>query len=141
MNKRYNFPNYFFLFFLVISFLIRYGKSIGEIICEEIECKSILIQGNIIFIKDKEDDKKIYLYNDSNNNKTIEKGSYSSLDIKVGKGIKKINEDDFMIYGFKKNNKSFCFQRFSINRNIDIFSNGTSNSTEVLDKNFEETSL
>ena len=105
MNKSFNFQNYFFLFFLVIFLITEYGKSICEILGQNIECKSILIQGNIIFIKDDIDDNKIYLYNDSSNSKIIEKGDYNSLGIEAYKGIKKINEKEFIIYGFKNNNQ------------------------------------
>ena len=92
------------LYYLIILLSIKNAKS-DEVICQG--CKAILIKEAIIFINPAVSDLNIYCYNTSNNSNCTRKNTYQSLSIE--KGILKINENAFIIYGFNRINYRLYF--------------------------------
>ena len=126
MKKLIYYSKYFnVLYYLIIFLTIKYVES-DEVICQE--CKTILIKEAIIYINPATSDLNIYCYNTSNNSNCTKQNRYQSLSIE--KGILKINDNDFIIYGFNRINYIlyFYYERFHFddsngiqNRNGDNF--------------------
>ena len=106
--------SYFFLQFFIV--LLSFVNVISDdIICENTECKSLLIREKIIiFIKNNQNDHKIYYYNETspNQEKSSELNEQYSDNIQTYKNILKIDESEFIIYGFR-DGRHFYIQIFN----------------------------
>ena len=87
----------FYLFSMIIFILtLKFVKS-DISLCERDECKSILMDNKIIFIKT--NDNKFYYY-DFNNNRVDELSILYNSSITNNKNILKLNDDEFVIFGY-----------------------------------------
>ena len=99
-----------FLYYLIIFFSIKLVES-DEEICQY--CKTILINEKIIYINSDLNDLNIYCYNTFNNSNCTKQNKYQYLSLE--KGILKINDNDFIIYGFNRTTNYilyFYYERF-----------------------------
>ena len=128
MNIFYKNLNYCFNLFFILFLLFEntISDTPSNLFCENEECKSILFEGTIIFIKNSESEPYIYSYDERAENKSIYQIDYDPL-IQNNKGILKLNENEFLIHGLNNNQVYFYCQKFfisKINGNINIFKNG-----------------
>ena len=111
-----------FLNYLLLFIVLKYIKS--EDLCKEDNCKSILMKGKIIFIKNKYNDISINYYDFDKMNISLLR-NYSSINIKEFKNILKLNDTDFIVFGvnYESNNYIFYYDIYSIietNGKLDI---------------------
>ena len=129
----------YLLSILITFLLIKCVITDDEVeICNNVECKSILMKGKIFFIKTDENDKTINYY-DFGNNRVNSFSIYYTDNIKYHKNILKLNETYFIIVGFNRQNTNlpytFNYEIYSINNAGNDISLVKSNNNNInLDK-------
>ena len=139
--KLNNFINYnFFVLYLVILSLKHVNL---EELCKADTCKSILMKGKIIFIKDSENDITINYYDFDKKNSSLLQ-DYSTRNIKRFKNIIKISDKEFVIFGVNRESGVYIFYYdiYAINENSGNFrishqSSGQRNFNLVVISQFE----
>ena len=115
---QYDLKNFYFFVIILIKISTINPLDSDALLLRNVECKSILMDGKIIFINvDDRTDNNIYYYNyDSTPNSGSFGINYSS-NIYNHKNILKLNNNEFIIFGFNLigRDQIFSYQRYSIN--------------------------